>query len=52
MINVVKSHKKKNAETPLYDLSTLPEEYLKNEYPEVYNSLRKRKYDLATPYFP
>ncbi|WP_156007762.1 hypothetical protein [Stygiolobus azoricus] len=52
MLGISKSQKRKEEQVniPLYDLSKLPEEYLRNEFPEVYNSLR-RKYDVAYPYF-
>ncbi|WP_369610600.1 hypothetical protein [Sulfurisphaera javensis] len=35
--------KSKKVELPLYDLAKLPDEYLKNEFPSYYNSIRKRK---------
>ena len=54
MISLLQRKKKEEEkfELPLYDLSKLPEEYLRNEYPEVYNSLRKKKYDVALYFFP
>ncbi|MFP3188882.1 MAG: hypothetical protein RXR07_07510 [Sulfolobaceae archaeon] len=52
MLGISRTQKKKEeVNIPLYDLSKLPEEYLRNEFPEVYNSLRRRKYDVAYPYF-
>ncbi|WP_168063812.1 hypothetical protein [Sulfolobus sp. S-194] len=44
--------KKKNYEQQIimYDLAKLPDEYLKNEYPEYYNTLKKRKYEDPLAY--
>ncbi|WP_168364295.1 hypothetical protein [Metallosphaera hakonensis] len=34
-----------------YDMARMPEDFLKIEYPEYYNSLRKKKYNDPMMYF-
>ncbi|ABP95433.1 MULTISPECIES: hypothetical protein [Metallosphaera] len=34
-----------------YDMAKMPEDFLKIEYPEYYNSLKKRKYEDPMMYF-
>jgi hypothetical protein len=48
MLNLKISRKKEDKSSneikiPLYDLSQLPEEYLRNEFPEEWRALQKEK---------